>query len=891
MQNYKYFAFISYKREDEEWAKWLQNELENYHLPTTLNGIDDLPKSFRPVFRDTDELEAGDLSEQIQNALEKSLNLIVVCSPKSASSKWVNLEINTFINLERRNNIDRIAHVFPFIIEGIPYSEDKRLQCFPQVLIDLREIGRERIGGNINEGSREKAFVKVLAGMLPKEITFDMLWNRYEREKIEVERKTREQNYKLLKAQGRAVAHHAKNAISAYNSFLARRLALEVIEQNINYNIDILPEVESILRFSSNNDSSILNGHVAGVRRAIYNSDNSLIASCSDDKSIILWDESKGYQIRRLIGHNSSVTCISFGNTSNTLFSGSVDGTIYQWDILQGEHRLIVQEEFSIISFVYLKQQDLIVYYAGHGEVKFIDYKTRRIIHVMNHIKGTVNSISANSSCTLLAISASTNIIILDLISFEPTIIKTGHDKDITSISFSSDEKSILSTSRDGTIKLWNIKEKVCYHHLVGHNGVVWDAKFHPSNSQVVSVSSDCNLCIWDITKNTFEITPSPNSTIVFPQIHKKQIYSVLYNNEGTKLLTASLDTSVRNLSLITNKNLSKYTSINCKINCILSSESLHDIIIGDSLGRLIFFDPINLKINKITKTANTEINSLAYNSKTHTLIISSMADYEISFFCLETEQICHKIKHVCSKCCSIDDVNNILYFDDGNEIAIYSIDTKRIVGRLTGHTQHVNCVCCDTNKPILYSSSSDCTIRVWNLVTFECIKILRNNLLETTQIAISQDGNYLAIASADNNVVIQDSTSYNVISTLHHNGKITAIRFFKNGKNIATSSWDKNLCIWDVESGELLNSYYHVTLPKPDNYICVDTPLESIINDSWITNIGILEDNNTIYSSSVLGYFYAWKYERKEVLLEEFKHQFTGTSFNDDEKKMFYLI
>ena len=30
MQNYKYFAFISYKREDEEWAKWLQNELENY---------------------------------------------------------------------------------------------------------------------------------------------------------------------------------------------------------------------------------------------------------------------------------------------------------------------------------------------------------------------------------------------------------------------------------------------------------------------------------------------------------------------------------------------------------------------------------------------------------------------------------------------------------------------------------------------------------------------------------------------------------------------------------------------------------------------------------------------------------------------------------------------
>lgn len=30
---FKYFAFISYKREDEEWTKWLQHKLEHYKLP------------------------------------------------------------------------------------------------------------------------------------------------------------------------------------------------------------------------------------------------------------------------------------------------------------------------------------------------------------------------------------------------------------------------------------------------------------------------------------------------------------------------------------------------------------------------------------------------------------------------------------------------------------------------------------------------------------------------------------------------------------------------------------------------------------------------------------------------------------------------------------------
>ena len=60
-KNYKYYAFISYSRQDEEWAMWLQHELEHYHLPDNLKNHEDLPKEFRPVFRDVDELKAGDI--------------------------------------------------------------------------------------------------------------------------------------------------------------------------------------------------------------------------------------------------------------------------------------------------------------------------------------------------------------------------------------------------------------------------------------------------------------------------------------------------------------------------------------------------------------------------------------------------------------------------------------------------------------------------------------------------------------------------------------------------------------------------------------------------------------------------------------------------------------
>ena len=174
----EYFAFISYKSEDVEWAMWLQHELEHYRLPASFNGRTDIRQELRPVFRDIDELSAGNLPEQIKQALENSQNLIVVCSPQAATSHWVNQEVETFISLGRTDRI------FPFIVEGNSPKE-----FFPPSLLALPE-NEERLGGDASKQGRDVAFVKVVAGMLG--LGFDDLWNRYEREKAEEERKQRE---------------------------------------------------------------------------------------------------------------------------------------------------------------------------------------------------------------------------------------------------------------------------------------------------------------------------------------------------------------------------------------------------------------------------------------------------------------------------------------------------------------------------------------------------------------------------------------------------------------------------------------------------------------------------------------------------------------------------
>ena len=172
-KQYEYFAFISYKREDEKWAKWLQHKLEYYKIPAAIRKQHPkLPKRIRPVFKDTTNLDLGTLSKKIQEGLDASKYLIVICSPHSANSVWVNKEVQSFIDGGREE------YIIPFIIGGSPNANDAEKECFPPCLRQLTG-DKELLAANINELGRDAAVIKVVAHMFA--LRFDTLWQRFQR--------------------------------------------------------------------------------------------------------------------------------------------------------------------------------------------------------------------------------------------------------------------------------------------------------------------------------------------------------------------------------------------------------------------------------------------------------------------------------------------------------------------------------------------------------------------------------------------------------------------------------------------------------------------------------------------------------------------------------------
>ena len=360
IQGFKYVAFISYQRNDEEWAKWLQHQLEHYHLPTDLcdgnhENYIDIPdsskahyvepidihdiKRLRPVFLDETELAGGNLNDEINKALANSRYLIVVCSPNSAKSKWVNKEVQTFIDNSQTSRI------IPFIIDGIPYSGDDDTECYVPALCKLRHTKNERLGINATS-EKEKASVKLVAQILG--VSFDSLWRRYDREK-ELERaKALEEKRSFQKLESRLLCKKAEACLNSgdlYNSYIN---ALQALPINLNDDTDrpYIWEAENILRKILHTDVNYPESYSKPLPTNQWiTSYNGKLTATADGNSgnILLWNNDSKSLIKELPGYIGKLSALQFNSdgsllltaskTSNSISLISIDTGIACWAV------------------------------------------------------------------------------------------------------------------------------------------------------------------------------------------------------------------------------------------------------------------------------------------------------------------------------------------------------------------------------------------------------------------------------------------------------------------------------------------------------------------------------------------------------------------------------
>lgn len=497
--NKEYFAFISYKREDEKWAKWLQHKLEHYHLPVNVRKENpSLPQSIRPVFKDTSELAAGVLAEEIHEALDNSKYLIVICSPRAAQSKWVGKEVQTFIDMGRSDKI------IPFIIAGTPFSDNLEEECFPSALLNLPK-DQELLGVNINEMGREAAVIKVVARMFG--LKFDTLWQRYEREK-------KRQRWTIVGGAllfalmslgiGGYIAHQNQELDARNKEVAAERDRANSERDRANSERDRAESANASLLLANDSIKKAylkLNLSEKQLRESNYQlsvSNQELReeqARMVAQEAVSLSENGNSLLATRLllntISQNStySLPYIEELETSMRIVNYNLQHTNGSICILQAEGNYPFQNA------IYSPDGKYIVTASNDNTIGVWLASSGKRIGTLSGHQDIVNALTFNKSGNLLLSSSYDGSCILWKFDSRNIIRHfIGHKDAVQSAEFSNDEKNILTGSWDGSAKIWDIKTgKVLFSYQTGSKSSEFHNAYYTdnSNSFIVSTSNE----------------------------------------------------------------------------------------------------------------------------------------------------------------------------------------------------------------------------------------------------------------------------------------------------------------------------------------------------------------------------------------------------------------
>lgn len=297
----------------------------------------------------------------------------------------------------------------------------------------------------------------------------------------------------------------------------------------------------------------------------------------------------------------------------------------------------------------------------------------------------------------------------------EPLI---GHSDWIRSLAFSPDGKTLLSSSNDKTVRLWDMETGQLLHLLTGHRERVKCVGISPDGQLLLSCSADSQVRVWDrkqlthkktgdcryIVKasslpitlvSTLPVSPDPQRPIFATgaahgkisiwnletgqwqrtiQAHSSPVLSLAFSADGQWLASGSQNHTI------------KLWDLN-------DTSDRHRYVIGNA--------------------HYSEILSLAISTQ-HQILVSGGADRTIKLWDLATGEK-RSSKHI-----------------------------------LEGHAGRVWCVAVSPDGSKIASASADFTVKLWDIQTGNLLQTFTGHLGEVRTVAFSPDGNLLTSGGDD---------------------------------------------------------------------------------------------------------------------------------------------
>ncbi len=140
------------------------------------------------------------------------------------------------------------------------------------------------------------------------------------------------------------------------------------------------------------------------------------------------------------------------------------------------------------------------------------------------------------------------------------------------------------------------------------------------------------------------------------------------------------------------------------------------------------------------------------------------------------------------------------------NTVRIWDVDSGCCLRVLEGHSNSVYGVAWSADGRLVLSGSADKTVRIWDVKSGHCLRILEGHADKVPIVAWSADGRHALSGSNDKTMRIWDVESGRCLRVLEgHSNSVYGVAWSADGRHAISGSADKTVRIWDVESGRCL--------------------------------------------------------------------------------------
>ncbi len=385
-----------------------------------------------------------------------------------------------------------------------------------------------------------------------------------------------------------------------------------------------------------------------------------------------------------------------------------------------------------------------------------------------------------------------------------------GHEGSVFNVIYSPDEKKILSSSTDNTIKEWDVETGEITRTYVGHKGSVENIIYSPDGRKILSYSTDHTIKEWNVKTGdlirTYEIYC--------------RVMSMHYSCNADKIICLLVDGTIKVLDTITGEfDLLYLENTSNRVLRSMNSDCTKILVISNANQ----IEEYDFKTGKLIKRYEKEDDFVEFvlYSPDGEKILGALNNGIVKEWDVKSgKSRCCYHRHYDNVKSSISILywNSVMYSPDGKKII--SLSSDRIIeeidiksgtlirtyenyeGRFLTASYSLD------GKKIL--SSTHQGIQEWDVKNGQVIREYKSHSNKLSSVVCSQDGKRLLGAYAWNRIIkewdIEDKKIIHVYEG--HDIYINSALYSSDSSKILSSSFDRTIKEWDVESGKVLRTY-----------------------------------------------------------------------------------